>query len=82
MQRENEKFCPECGKSTEIVEEKTEEKGCKCPKCGFKSDKKIKFCPDCGYSFAESSAAKKTGQAEHFVRINGGDMGSFYNKQI
>ena len=48
------KFCPECGKSTEVVEEKTEENGCKCPNCGFESDEKLKFCPDCGYSFADN----------------------------
>ena len=72
------KFCPECGKSTEVVEEKTEEKGCKCPKCGFESDEKLKFCPDCGYSFAEGGTEKKSGLSEDFVLIDGGDMDPFY----
>lgn len=72
------KFCPECGKPTEIVEEKSEEKGCKCPKCGFESNEKLKFCPNCGYSFAEGGNSKKSGMSEKLVLIDGRKMSPFY----
>lgn len=56
-----EKFCPNCGQSTDFKKETYPKNFC--PNCGEKLAKTVKFCPNCGFDLTNvSNNNQRTGQ--------------------
>ena len=85
----NVRFCPNCGKSVDDLDEKVSLSSC--PSCGTEISPNIKFCPNCGMNLNQNIAGsknltstvveKKTPVVAVLLSVLFPGLGQFYNGQ-